>query len=55
MIGLKLAIATLLRKSKSAIRESLQYGTFMSNICSISQPMSVNLVLKLSKHVDYTL
>ena len=29
--------------------------TFMSNICSISQPMSVNLVLKLSKHIDYAL
>ena len=27
----------------------------MSNICSISQPMSVSLVLKLSKHMDYTL
>ena len=33
----------------------LQYGVFMSNICSISQPMSVNLVLKLGKHMDYTL
>ena len=30
-------------KDLSAIRESLQYGTLMSNICSISQPMSVNL------------
>ena len=41
--------------SKSTIMESLQYGTFLSNICRISQPMSVNLVLKLNKHVDYIL
>ena len=42
-------------KSKSGIRESLQCGTFLSNVFSISHPISVNLVLTLSKHMDYTL
>ena len=30
-------------KDLSAIRESLQYETFMLNNCSISQPLSVNI------------
>ena len=29
--------------------------SIMSNICSISQPMFINLVLKLGKRMDYTL